>query len=414
MDVCVHICIIRALLCVVVHYLSVGWSILNFTLRFGDLQAEFFKRFQAAHPNIIVQQRAFLKLKPYFVKPLLERNVCCCVYHVEVDLLRQGLNKMRNIRLGIHANNHAFFFCDICHPPGSTGLDDCLAHLKTFDGVTALWTTCVCPKAEHELWHAKACLRGECPACGVEKKLIFCPEELDPDSEKRVTWQCFEKTIIAGTDEEGQPRKRIWDVYKETAPFELVTRLKPVLQKFILHNFTARWQDAQARVAMTTMPGDVLLSHLDFAENYSFEVQNEIQSMYYHTFSVTILVHITHRMLEDELTGEERMLKETHYYISDDRAHDTLFVQHCLLEHWKWLHAQGFSLVEHSIFSDGCAGQFKGRQGMYFVARYPGLTEGCHMRWNYFGTAHGKGEDPILILRPFMLYYVCNVFYSRF
>jgi hypothetical protein len=110
MDVCVHICIIRALLCVVVHYLSVGWSILNFTLRFGDLQAEFFKRFQAAHPNIIVQQRAFLKLKPYFVKPLLERNVCCCVYHVEVDLLRQGLNKMRNIRLGIHANNHAFFF----------------------------------------------------------------------------------------------------------------------------------------------------------------------------------------------------------------------------------------------------------------------------------------------------------------
>ena len=213
------------------------------------------------------------------------------------------------------------------------------------------------------------------------------------DSNKRVIWQCFEKTIIPGTDEEGQPRKRIRDVYKETAPFELIAHLKPALQKFILHNFTARWQDAQARLAMSTMPRNVLLSHLDFAENYSFEVQNEIQSMYYHTFSVTILVHITYKMQQDDQTGEEKMLKETHYYISDDKAHDTLFVQHCLLEHWKWLQVQGFSPAEHSVFSDGCAGQFKGRQGMYFVARYPGLTGGCHMRWNYFGTAHGKGED---------------------
>jgi hypothetical protein len=99
----------------------------QFHSAFWGFAAEFFKRFQAAHPNIIVHQRAFLKLKPYFVKPLLERNVCCCVYHVDVDLLRQGLNKMRNIQLGIHVNNHAFCFCDICHPPGSTGLDDCLA-----------------------------------------------------------------------------------------------------------------------------------------------------------------------------------------------------------------------------------------------------------------------------------------------
>jgi hypothetical protein len=84
---------------------------------------------------------------------------------------------------------------------------------------------------------------------------------------------------------------------------------------------------------MTTMPSDVILSYLDFAENYSFQVQNKIQSMYYHTFSVTILVHITHKMFIDEVTGEEKLLKESHYYISDDRAHDTLFVLYCLLEH---------------------------------------------------------------------------------
>jgi hypothetical protein len=28
---------------------------------------------------------------------------------------------------------------------------------------------------------------------------------------------------------------------------------------------------------------------------------------------------------------------------------------------------------------------------LYFVARYLGITNGCHMRWNFFGTAHDKG-----------------------
>jgi hypothetical protein len=48
--------------------------------------------------------------------------------------------------------------------------------------------------------------------------------------------------------------------------------------------------------------------------------------------------------------------------------------------------------MEHWVYSDGCAGQFKGAIAMYFVARYPGLTGGCKMRWNFFGSSHGKGQ----------------------
>lgn len=44
------------------------------------------------------------------------------------------------------------------------------------------------------------------------------------------------------------------------------------------------------------------------------------------------------------------------------------------------------------MWSDGCASQFKGCNGLFFVGRYPGLTKGCVMKWNFFGTAHGKGE----------------------
>jgi hypothetical protein len=44
---------------------------------------------------------------------------------------------------------------------------------------------------------------------------------------------------------------------------------------------------------MKNLPDGVLVSHIDFAENYNFAIQNEVQSMYYFTTSVTILVHIT-------------------------------------------------------------------------------------------------------------------------
>ena len=90
--------------------------------------------------------------------------------------------------------------------------------------------------------------------------------------------------------------------------------------------------------------------------------------MYYHTFSVTILVHITHKMFVDEVTEEEKLLKESHYYISDDIAYDTLFVQHYLLEHWKWFNAQGFTPLEHSVFSDGKARQLKRRAFAHYSA----------------------------------------------
>jgi hypothetical protein len=108
--------------------------------------------------------------------------------------------------------------------------------------------------------------------------------------------------------------------------------------------------------------------------------------------NVTILVHTTHRTVIDPETGVERILKESHFYVSDDKKHDTLFVQHCLNMHWKWLDEQGVTLKDHIIFSNGVTWQFKNRRGFYYVSRYPGMTKGCQMHWQFFFTAHGKGE----------------------
>lgn len=129
------------------------------------------------------------------------------------------------------------------------------------------------------------------------------------------------------------------------------------------------------------------MSVLDFVENYLFKEQNEIQSMHWHTDQVTLFVHITYRRKAEDDT----VIKEVHFYVSDDKAHDTVFVQHCFLMHSQWLQKQGLEFKKHWVWSDGCAAPFKAKRPFYFVSRYYAITN-MEMTWNFFESGHGKGE----------------------
>jgi hypothetical protein len=48
---------------------------------------------------------------------------------------------------------------------------------------------------------------------------------------------------------------------------------------FITYNFRIRWQDEHYQFMMNFMPEGVLVFHIDFAENYSFFIQNKVQSL---------------------------------------------------------------------------------------------------------------------------------------
>jgi hypothetical protein len=149
-----------------------------------------------------------------------------------------------------------------------------------------------------------------------------------------------------------------------------------------------------------SVPPSTLISYVDFFENYTLKVQNEIQSMHWHNDQITILVHITYRLNPDwhAENDEPLLLKEFHYYVSDDKTHDSLFVQHCFMLNWDDVKSQGFMPENHIVWSDGCSRQFKSARAWYFISHYPNLTssttmrEGCQMVWNYFVLGHGKGE----------------------
>ncbi len=122
-----------------------------------------------------VGQRTFEVLKLDFVKPCKEKNVCCYKYHVELDMLRQGLNNIRDVKKGIYTTNECGCGCSVCNRVLDQDFMTCQAHVKAYKGMTMLWEECLCLKLEFEEWHKLEYLMGSCHNCGLKNKLPICP-----------------------------------------------------------------------------------------------------------------------------------------------------------------------------------------------------------------------------------------------
>jgi hypothetical protein len=93
----------------------------NYLLKFNVLylppfllQTSFFLRFMEAHPECNIRQRAFERLKPSWVKKLKERNTCCCIYHVEMDMMKAGLITLRDKLRGFYTLTNCNCLCVVC------------------------------------------------------------------------------------------------------------------------------------------------------------------------------------------------------------------------------------------------------------------------------------------------------------
>ena len=108
-----------------------------------------------------------------------------------------------------------------------------------------------------------------------------------------------------------------------------------------------------------TFPIGTMLLVVDFAENYTLQPQNEIESQYYHSDQVSIMVHITYKHWEDSTKEKRVIFKEYHFYISDDRCYDLDFLQHNFQLFNNHLKDKNIQMEQQWIWVDGCVGQFK-------------------------------------------------------
>ena len=77
-----------------------------------------------------------------------------------------------------------------------------------------------------------------------------------------------------------------------------------------------------------SFPIGTIVFVVDFVENYTLQPQNEVQSQYYNSIQIVIFVHITCRHIPNSIEEDMKIIREYHFYMSDDRSHSSEFVQH--------------------------------------------------------------------------------------
>ena len=128
---------------------------------------------------------------------------------------------------------------------------------------------------------------------------------------------------------------------------------------------------------------------VDFAENSTLAPQEETQGQYYNSMQVSMFVHIVYRHAHDSTEDDRRIVREYHFYLSDNRMHSPEFVQHCFDKFYINLRECEIHMREHLIWSDNCTGQFKNARMFYWLSRAHKETNIPHM-WSFFEVGHGK------------------------
>ena len=109
-----------------------------------------------------------------------------------------------------------------------------------------------------------------CQDCGPSR-LRWCPKEFS--SEILVHIKLFE-TVDTTFKEKVCKRKDL--IRKSLKPRDLAYLFSVSPGKFIKHNFIYSWQAHQFKTFIFDFPNEVVVSVVDFIENYTFKEQNEI------------------------------------------------------------------------------------------------------------------------------------------
>ncbi|CAG2231462.1 unnamed protein product [Mytilus edulis] len=170
-------------------------------------QTDAYLDFVAKYPEIKIGQRAFEKLRPFFVRPASEkdRNTCCCRYHVEANLVFKACMKFRKS-------------CD-------RETDSQESDYPVFEKMSDLIHITLCPKVNG--FYRKNCLDRKCSLCGVGN-FKLSPNE--SQSSSTVEWQKYE--YITEKSKGKNVRRRLTLIKKKTSVNEMFLNLKKLLETF--------------------------------------------------------------------------------------------------------------------------------------------------------------------------------------
>ena len=218
--------------CVIIHKLTSSGKKVKKTIQSQCLLRslkEAYHLFKSEHENVPVGLSKFCDLRPQNVKLFdqIPHNVCVCMYHENVCLTLQELSKHTNLA-------------------------------ATFDGFVAQLT---CNNS------IKECFYHQCEDCKDSIDFFVPPSDVADITTKYQQWQSINKKA-----EKVQINAIVGDIFDD---------LKNRLTVFLTHGYVKQIQASLMVNLINSCDGKNILLHVDFSENASLLMQNEIQSAHW-------------------------------------------------------------------------------------------------------------------------------------
>lgn len=166
---------------------------------------------------------------------------------------------------------------------------------------------------------------------------------------------------------------------------EFIYELTTKIEKLIPHSYIAKSQSSYFKSLKDNCAPNQAIISMDFSENFSFVIQDEVQGYHWTSDSCTVHPVIINTCVDD------KKIVSSHCIISDDLNHDVCMVykiQETLLEFVK----EHFpNVTDVHYFSDGCAGQYKNKYNFMNLSLHE-KDFTIKAQWSFFATSHGKTE----------------------
>lgn len=297
---------------------------------------EAYKFFCNINPDVIIGFSSFASLRPKQCKLLTSsgtHNVCVCTTHENVNLILHSFRK-----------------------------NNIISDLKTFTDSLLCKTK------------APDCKLRNCDNCpsleSLESSLLKQFEENNIECITFEQWittdRCDIETLVKPVD--------------DFIPF-----FTSKLNSLIPHDFVKTEQSSFLNKTKTDLKDGEFLVICDFSENYSFVLQDEVQSHHWNVQQATIHPFVIY--------FNEGM--ETKHFsfvvISEDLRHDSVAVNLFISKMILFLRTQKSKNISKIFFmSDGAASQYKNRKKNSSLCKFK-TNYGIDVEWHFFATSHGKG-----------------------
>ena len=219
------------------------------------------------------------------------------------------------------------------------------------------------------------CNLGNCPECPGSQQLEKTLKEII------ATLDDIKITYSQWVVESGRCSLAVFDKHED----EFIESFMENLEKLKPHRFLVQMQHAYFEHLKDQLKEGEVLILGDYSENFSFVIQNAIQSNYWKNDQSTVHVFVC------IYKGADSKLKYVHHVvISDYLKHETSAVHLFQTRLMKQLPSiLPFKIKRVIYITDGAASQYKNRYNFCNLMHHE-IDFGCPAEWSFHPTSHGK------------------------